>query len=125
LAPFSTCFFLFFFLIVFLFFFFFLFQAITSGVDLIASGQADVIIAAGSETMSDVPIRFSKALRKRMLASQKVKSIPGYLGLLSGLKLKDLSPEVGCLSPFLSWPPLLHPTSSRLFFLPSSASGCG
>jgi acetyl-CoA acetyltransferase len=62
--------------------------------DQIASGQADIILASGVETMSDVPIRFSKALRKRMLASQKVKSIPGYLGLLSGLKMKDLSPEV-------------------------------
>ena len=43
--------------------------------------------------MSDVPIRFSKELRKRMIASQKVKGAAGYLGLLSGLKLAHLAPE--------------------------------
>jgi len=70
--------------------------------DQIATGQADIILAAGVETMSDVPIRFSKALRKRMLASQKVKSIPGYLGLLSGLKMKDLAPELPAVAEFSS-----------------------
>ena len=47
--------------------------------------------------MSDVPIRFSKELRKRMIASQKVKGVAGYLGLLSGLKLAHLAPEARVL----------------------------
>ena len=68
--------------------------AMTTAVGLIASGNADAIIAGGVETMSDVPIRFSRNLRKRMIASRKVKSAGGYLGLLSGLKLGDLGPEV-------------------------------
>jgi hypothetical protein len=38
---------------------------------------------------SDVPIRFSAALRSRMLASRKVKSLPGYLALLKGKKKKE------------------------------------
>src|SRR5699024_4901650 len=35
-------------------------QAITSGIDLIRSGQAKTILAGGTETMSDIPIRFQK-----------------------------------------------------------------
>ena len=59
-------------------------------------GQADVVVAGGVETMSDVPIKFSKPLRERMLASRKIKSTSKMLGLLKGLKLKDLAPEVRC-----------------------------
>merc|ERR1719272_141798 len=50
--------------------------------------------------MSDVPIRFSRKMRKAMLASQKVKSIGGYLGLLSKLSLKDLAPELPGVTEF-------------------------
>merc|ERR550537_656978 len=49
-------------------------QAICSGINLIQTGQADVVVAGGVETMSDVPIKFSKPLRERMLASRKIKS---------------------------------------------------
>lgn len=45
-------------------------QAICSGINLIQTGQADVVIAGGVETMSDVPIKFSKPIRERMLASR-------------------------------------------------------
>jgi acetyl-CoA acyltransferase len=46
-------------------------QAICSGINLIQTGQADVVIAGGVETMSDVPIKFSKPIRERMLASRE------------------------------------------------------
>jgi len=52
--------------------------------------------------MSDVPIRFSRAIRARLIASQKVKSIGGYLGLLAGLKLSDLAPELPAIAEFSS-----------------------
>ena len=74
--------------------------AITSGVEKILSGKADIILAAGAETFSDVPIRFSKKLRQRMLQLPKAakKGIPGYLGLLKGLSLKDLAPEAPAIA---------------------------
>src|SRR5204863_2135227 len=37
-------------------------QAITSGADLIFRGYADVVIAGGSESLSDIPILFSKKM---------------------------------------------------------------
>lgn len=70
-------------------------QAITSGAEKIISGQADIIVAGGVETFSDVPIRFSRPIRQRMLALPKAmkKGPMGALGLLKGLSLKDLTPE--------------------------------
>ena len=59
----------------------------------IATGAADVAIAAGSEILSDVPIRYQRPVRKRLIASQKAKGIGDYLKLLKGLKLKHLAPE--------------------------------
>lgn len=50
--------------------------------------------------MSDVPIRFSPALRARMLASRKAKGIGGMLSLLKGLSLKDLAPETPPIAEF-------------------------
>jgi len=74
--------------------------AITHATGMIASGMADVCIAGGAETMSDVPIRFSRKMRKQMLASQKVKSMGGYMGLLSKLSMKDLAPELPAVAEF-------------------------
>jgi acetyl-CoA acyltransferase len=74
--------------------------AITTCAEKILSGQADICIAGGAETMSDVPIRYSKPIRARLLKSQKVakQGLPGYLGLLKGLKLKDLIPEAPAIA---------------------------
>jgi len=38
-------------------------QAIATGAQMIMAGQADTVIAGGTETMSDVPIRFSRKVR--------------------------------------------------------------
>eukprot|EP00126_Sphaerothecum_destruens_P012988 Sdes_comp22227_c0_seq1m20724 len=75
-------------------------QAVTTALGMMTAGAIDVAICGGVETMSDVPIRFSKALRKRMLASRKIKSPVGYLSLLKGLGVKDLGPELPSVSEF-------------------------
>ena len=74
--------------------------AIASAVEAIAAGTADIIIAGGTETSSDVPIRFSRNIRKRLLASQKAKGLGGMLGLARGLKLKDLAPDLPAIAEF-------------------------
>eukprot|EP00055_Hartaetosiga_balthica_P000064 m.135562 g.135562 ORF g.135562 m.135562 type:complete len:460 (+) comp10074_c0_seq1:20-1399(+) len=75
-------------------------MAITTCMGMIATGAAEVCIAGGAETMSDAPIRFSRNMRAAMIASQKVKSPGGYLGLLGQLKLKDLAPELPAIAEF-------------------------
>ena len=59
----------------------------------IQAGAADVGIAAGAETASDVPIQFRRPLRKRLIAAQKARGFGDYLKLLKGLKFRDLAPE--------------------------------
>merc|ERR1711887_260939 len=56
-------------------------QAVTTGMGYIASGAAEVVVAGGVETMSDVPIRHSRAMRKHMLTKgQKIKSTGEIMG---------------------------------------------
>ncbi|XP_072045934.1 trifunctional enzyme subunit beta, mitochondrial-like [Amphiura filiformis] len=75
--------------------------AITSAIGMIASGNADAVIAGGVETMSDVPIRFSRQMRKFMIRQQKAKSIGAKLGLAGKyLSLGALAPELPAVSEF-------------------------
>lgn len=67
-------------------------QAITSGVEAILSGQAEVVIAGGVEVLSDIPMLFSRNLRDRLLAASKGKTLGKKLSSLGGLKLRDLAP---------------------------------
>jgi acetyl-CoA acyltransferase len=66
----------------------------------IATGAADVAIAAGAETLSDAPIRYRRSVRKRLIAAQKAKGPGDYLALLKGLGPKDLLPEPMALAEF-------------------------
>jgi hypothetical protein len=47
-------------------------QAICTGAEKILSGRADIVVAGGSEIFSDVPIRFSRKMRKNMLVASKL-----------------------------------------------------
>ncbi|KAH9491437.1 hypothetical protein Btru_032167 [Bulinus truncatus] len=76
-------------------------QAITTGMGLIASGQCDIILAGGVEFMSDVPIRHSRKMRKIMLSSQKAKTLPAKLQLLSqALRPAAWIPELPAVAEF-------------------------
>jgi len=90
-------------------------QCITTGAEKILSGQADVVLVGGVETFSDVPIRFSKPIRQRLLGAQKAlkKGPMGALGLLKGLKLKDLAPEAPAIANYTTGEVMGH-SSDRL-----------
>jgi acetyl-CoA acyltransferase len=75
-------------------------QAITSGADLIRGGLADTIVAGGTETMSDPPIRFQRSVRKRLFEARKAKGPGDYLDLVKGLGPADLAPEAPSISEF-------------------------
>ena len=45
--------------------------AICDGAEKILSGQAEVVIAGGVETFSDVPIRFSRKVRQKLIGAPK------------------------------------------------------
>ncbi|MBR9918906.1 thiolase family protein, partial [bacterium] len=75
-------------------------QAVASGVDLIRSGQAKIILAGGTETMSDIPVRFKKKFRQKVLEARKYKSPLDFLKFLKGLRPKDLLPELPAIAEF-------------------------
>ncbi|HEY9854300.1 MAG TPA: acetyl-CoA C-acyltransferase [Stenomitos sp.] len=74
--------------------------AISSAVEAIAVGMADVVIAGGAEMLSDVPIRFSRPLRQRLIAAQKAKGPGDYVKLLGGLKPTDILPDTPAIAEF-------------------------
>lgn len=76
-------------------------QAITTGIGQILSGQSEVVIAGGVETMSDVPIRFSRPMRKLLLSLNKAKTAADRLTLLSKVfSSKPLTPELPAVAEF-------------------------
>lgn len=75
-------------------------QAFLDGARAIETGAADVVIAAGAETLSDAPIRYRRAVRRRLMLGQKAKGPGDWLKLLRGLKLADLAPEPVAIAEF-------------------------
>ncbi|MGZ3578681.1 MAG: acetyl-CoA C-acyltransferase [Syntrophales bacterium] len=74
--------------------------AITTGVDLIQTGQADIVIAGGTESLSDIPICYRKPMRKKLMETQKYKGLTDYLEFPKGIGLKDLLPEIPAIAEF-------------------------
>ena len=73
-------------------------QAITSGADLIFRGYADTVIAGGAESLSDIPILFSKRFADTLVAASKQKSLGGKLATFSRIRPRDLAPEAPALA---------------------------
>ena len=65
-----------------------------------------------------MPIRYSRPVRKRLLGAAKAmkKGPAGALGLLKGLKLKDLAPEAPSISNFTTGEVMGHERVVRVRF---------
>ncbi len=75
-------------------------QALATVVEKIRSGEARIAVAGGAETCSDIPIRFRRAMRKRLIAAQKYKKPTDWLKFLFGLRPSLVLPEVPAISEF-------------------------
>src|SRR5437667_3722062 len=67
-------------------------QAITDAADQIALGQLDIVIAGGSESLSNLPILHSQGFAETLVLASKAKSLPARLKTLMRLRPKDLVP---------------------------------
>jgi acetyl-CoA acyltransferase len=67
-------------------------QAITDAADQIALGHADVIIAGGSESLSNVPILHSRGFADALVQASRARTLAGRVKALSGIRPKDLVP---------------------------------
>jgi len=76
--------------------------AIATGATAIQAGHADVVIAGGVETFSDVPIRLTRPIRQKLITLPKAIKKGGPLGalrhMLKGLKMKDLGLETPAIA---------------------------
>ncbi len=67
-------------------------SAISQAADQIAQGYADVVIAGGAESLSDVPILHTRRFSETMVKLSKAKTLGQRFGLIAKVRPKDLIP---------------------------------
>ena len=67
-------------------------QAITDATQLIEVGQAEVVVAGGSESLSHIPITVTDKLSKTLVVAAKGKTLGQRLSPFSSVRPKDLIP---------------------------------
>ena len=77
-------------------------QAMCNAVDSIQLGRADVIISGGTECTSDTPIGYTKEMRKKLFAAQKLSSPLEYAKFATTLRPGDFLPDRPSVSEFIT-----------------------
>jgi len=76
--------------------------AICAGAEKIMTGHADVVIAGGTETFSDVPIRLTRPIRQKLIGMPKAMKKGGIIGglrhMMKGLKTKHIGLETPAIA---------------------------
>ena len=67
-------------------------QAICNAADQIMAGHADVVLAGGVETLSDVPILHTRKFAQILATASRAKSLGARLGLFAQVRPRDLIP---------------------------------
>jgi acetyl-CoA C-acetyltransferase len=67
-------------------------QAIASAAERIALGQAQLVLAGGTEAMSRAPIQWNMAMVGWLAGMMRAKTLPARLGALTRFRLRNLSP---------------------------------
>lgn len=67
-------------------------QAITAAHDQIALGHADVILAGGAESLSDIPILASRRLADILVAASKARTLGARIATFAKIRPRDLIP---------------------------------
>ena len=67
-------------------------SAISQGADQIRQSYADVVIAGGAESLSQVPILHSQRFSETLVGLSKAKSVAQRVQLIAGVRPKDLIP---------------------------------
>ena len=67
-------------------------QAITDAADQIMLGHADIAIAGGAESLSNVPILHSRGMSDALVAASKAKTLGARLGAFAKIRPRDFIP---------------------------------
>uniref|UniRef100_A0A8R1EN08 Thiolase_N domain-containing protein n=1 Tax=Caenorhabditis japonica TaxID=281687 RepID=A0A8R1EN08_CAEJA len=82
--------------------------AMTQGMGMIATGNANAVIAGGVELLSDLPIRYNKSARGALLGFAKAKDVPSKLKVGSEFVKNALFPELPVVTEFSSGETMGH-----------------
>lgn len=73
-------------------------QAITDAADQIALGHADIVVAGGAESLSNVPILHSTRLAAALVGAARAKSLRERVAVMARLRPKDLVPVIPAIA---------------------------
>ncbi|MBP6049964.1 MAG: thiolase family protein [Chitinophagales bacterium] len=77
-------------------------QAICNAVDTIQLGRSSVIISGGTECTSDTPIGYTKEMRKKLFAAQKLSTPMEYAKFATTLRPADFLPDRPSVTEFIT-----------------------
>ncbi len=66
--------------------------AITSAADQIAGGNADVVVAGGTESLTNIPLTLSPKLARALIGASQAKSLPAKARSLAEVRASDIAP---------------------------------
>ena len=66
--------------------------AITSAADHISGGNADVVLAGGSESLTNVPLTLTPKLARALIAASQAKTLPAKAQSLAHVRASDIAP---------------------------------
>ncbi len=75
-------------------------RAMTFGAEAILAGEAEVVLAGGAESLSNVPILFSKNASRMFMALSKAKTLPQKLAAIAKLRPADLAPVAPAIAEY-------------------------
>jgi acetyl-CoA acyltransferase len=75
-------------------------RALTFGAAAILTGEADVVLAGGAESLSNVPIQFSRKAARTFMELNKAKTLPAKMGALGKLRPADLAPVAPAIAEY-------------------------
>lgn len=77
-------------------------RAITNGADQIALGYADIILAGGVETISDVPIQYGKSFRDALFRASKARTLADRAKAFRDVDPRDILPVAPAIAEYSS-----------------------
>lgn len=75
-------------------------RALTLGANAILTGEADVVLTGGAESLSNPPIRFGKKAADAFIEMSKAKTLSQRVAALSKLRPKDLAPVAPAIAEY-------------------------
>ncbi|MFN2385360.1 MAG: acetyl-CoA C-acyltransferase FadI [Thermoanaerobaculia bacterium] len=75
-------------------------RAVTDASEKISLGLSEVILAGGSECMSDVPILFSRKFARRLVKLSRARSFPEKARAFGGFRLPELRPNAPAIAEY-------------------------